>query len=71
MKKLSNHAQNIMIILRAENKILALKIMIKYQNKKKNEEKRQRSDNKIKKRDLILIKDKVKYNQKEKKLNVK
>jgi hypothetical protein len=71
MKRLSNHAQNIMIILRAENKILALKIMIKYQNKKKNEEKKQKSDDRIKKKNLVLIKDKVKDNQKRRKLNVR
>ncbi len=71
MKTLSNHAQNIMITLKAKNRILILEIMIKYQNKKEDEEKKRENESKIKKEDLVLIKDKIKNNQKRRKLDVR
>jgi hypothetical protein len=60
-----------MIILRAKNKILILEIMIKYQNKKKSEKKKYENEKKIKKKNLVLVRDKIKNNQKERKLNAR
>jgi hypothetical protein len=71
MKNLLDHAQNVMIILRTKNKILTLKVMIKYQDKKESEEKEHEKKRKFKKEDFVLIKDKIKDNQKERKLNVR
>ncbi len=69
MKNFSEHAQNVMMILKAKNRILALEIMTRYQNEK--ESKQQKHKNKITKEDLVLIRDKVRDNQKKRKLNVK
>ncbi len=71
IKSLLDHAQNVMIILRAKNKILILEIMIKYQNKKKSEKKKYENEKKIKKKNLVLVRDKIKNNQKERKLNAR
>lgn len=71
MKNLFDHAQNVMITLRAKNKILILEIMIRYQNKKESEKKEHESERKIKRKNLVLIRDKVKDNQKERKLNAR
>jgi hypothetical protein len=60
-----------MITLRAKNKILILEIMIRYQNKKESEKKEHESERKIKRKNLVLIRDKVKDNQKERKLNAR
>ncbi len=61
MKNLSKHAQNLTMILRAENRILILKVMTKYQDEKENKQMKRKSN--LKKRDLILIRDKVRDNQ--------
>ncbi len=71
MKNLFDHAQNVMIALRAKNKILILEIMIRYQNKKESEEKEHESKRKIKKENLVLVRNKVRDNQKKRKLNVR
>jgi hypothetical protein len=60
-----------MIALRAKNKILILEIMIRYQNKKESEEKEHESKRKIKKENLVLVRNKVRDNQKKRKLNVR
>jgi hypothetical protein len=67
MKNLFEHAQNIMMTMRTENRILALKIMTRYQNKKESKQKKRK--NSVKKKDLILVKDKIRDNQKRKKLD--
>ncbi len=59
-----------MTVLRAENRILALKTMTRYQNERKIKQK-STNEKRIKKEDLILIKDKVRNNQKKRKLNVR
>ncbi len=66
MKNLSEHAQNVMMTTRTKNKILTLKIMAQYQDKKESKQKKRK--NKIKKKDLMLMKNKVKNNQKKKKI---
>ncbi len=69
MKKLLEHAQSVMMILRTKNRIFALKIMTRYQDEK--ESKQQEHKNKIKEKNLMLIRDKFRDNQKNRKLNVK
>ncbi len=69
MKNFSKHAQNVMMILRTKNRILALKVMTRYQDEKKSKQKKHKD--KIKKKDLMLIKNKVRDNQKKRKLNVR
>jgi hypothetical protein len=67
MKNLFEHAQNITMTTRAKNKVLTLKIMIRYQNEKKSKQKKHKS--RIKTEDLMLVKNKIRDNQKERKLN--
>ncbi len=70
MKNLSEHAQEIMMTLRAKNRIITLKILTRYQNEKEFKQKSLIED-RIKEKDLILIKNKVRNNQKKKKLNAR
>jgi hypothetical protein len=56
-----------MTTLRIENRFLALKTMTQYQDK--IEMRQKKNKNMIKKDDLILIKNKIRDNQKSKKLN--
>jgi hypothetical protein len=67
MKNLSDHEQRLMMILKVENRFLTLKTMIQYQNKKKILQKK--TKNVISEDDLILIKNKVRDNQKKRKLD--
>jgi hypothetical protein len=69
MKNLSNHEQRMMMTLRTENRFLALKTMTQYQDK--IEERQKKNKNTIKKDDLILIKNKMRDNQKSRKLNLR
>jgi hypothetical protein len=69
MKNFSKHAQNVMMILKTKNRILALKVMTRYQDEKESKQKKHKD--KIKKKDLMLIRNKIKDNQKKKKLNVR
>jgi hypothetical protein len=62
MKNLSEHAQNIMMTTKAKNRILTLKIMTRYQDEKKSKQKERK--NKIKKENLILIRNKIRNNKK-------
>jgi hypothetical protein len=57
------------MLTKTKNKILTLKIMTRYQNEKKNKQKEHK--NKIKERNLMLVKNKVKNNQKRRKLNLR
>jgi hypothetical protein len=71
MKNLSEHAQNIMMSLRAENRILALEMMTRYQDEREKKNERKNRDERIKKEDLVLIRNKIRDNQKRRKLNAR
>jgi hypothetical protein len=69
MKKLSAYEQEMMMTLRAENRILALETMIRYQNIVETMQKSHKAT--FQEGDLVLMRDKARDNQKERKLNVR
>jgi hypothetical protein len=67
MKNLSSHEQSMLMTLREKNRFLTLKTMTQYQNKRESQQDEVRDT--INERNLMLIRNKARNNQKDRKLN--